>query len=194
MFARTEPWADRIYRVRDTLMTSFRYGALSPIEYHRIAHEGKRYAHDIISFYSQNDVVSANCVRHRKGKKDKAVNTSEIKLSAQGRTVDLLSSFYFIRSMEFKNLKKGEVIMLNIFSGKRKELLTIIFDGVETIKLNKKKIETYKVKFTFTSESKKQTSDPIIAWLSKEDGHIPLKLVGKLPIGQVQCIFVDACK
>lgn len=189
LYARTEPWADRFYRVRDTLLSSFDIHTLAPVRYQRIAHEGGRYAWDIIRFSHDGNTVNGDCKRYRRGKKDKETSESTLSLTAQGVTVDLLSSFYYIRSFDYLSLKPGDTRTVNIFSGKRKELLKITYLGKETIKINKEKVDTYKINFTFTSEGKKKTSDPIEAWLSISPGHIPLKLVGHLKIGQIQCFY-----
>lgn len=189
MYARTEPWADHFYKVRDTLISSIRIQDIAPLKYQRIAHEGKWYAHDIIEFLYNGDTVTGQCTRYRKPKKNSDITRSDITLSARGYTVDLLTSFYYIRSFDFSTMKAGETTTVNIFSGKRKELLKITYVGPEIIKIGKKKTDTYKITFTFTSEGKKETSDPIEAWLSASDGHIPLKLVGRLKIGQIQCIY-----
>lgn len=189
LYARTQPWADSFYKVRDTLTTSFSAQTYMPSLYHRIAHEDGSYAHDILRFTHSGNTVSATCRRIRRGKKDKVNKETTIELSANGVTVDLLSSFYYIRTLPYASLKSGYKKTINIFSGKRKELLAITYLGVEELKVDKKKENVYHIRFTFTSEGKRETSRPIDAWLSTAPGHVPLKLVGELKIGKVQCIL-----
>ena len=189
MAARTEPWADRFFKVRDTLITVFDKSTRLPSSYHRIAHEDGSYAHDHLVFSQFPDgKTQAKCVRIRRGKKATEDTRTEIDLEAQGATVDLLSSFYYLRNMDFSHMKPGQQKVINIFSGKRKELLTIAYVGRETVEIDKRKFACYKVTFKFTSEGKKKTSDPIEAWIAT-DSRIPVKLVGSLPIGKVQCIY-----
>ena len=87
-------------------------------------------------------------------------------------------------------MKPGTKKSINIFSGKRKELLTFTYSGMDNVKINGKNHSAYKVTFTFTSDGRKESSDPIQAWVSTDEQRIPLKLIGKLKIGQVQCIYV----
>ncbi len=87
-------------------------------------------------------------------------------------------------------MKNGESITLNIFSGKRKELLHITFKGNDKVKLEDTTYPAYHLEFTFTSDGKKKTSGNINAWISADSRRIPLKLEGSLPIGKVQCFYM----
>ena len=188
--ARSDAWADRIYRLRDTLMSTMRVSDLTPTLYERIAHEDGKYAHDIVNITRNGDKFSAKCTRQRRAKKATTTNVSHTTLEAQGTTVDLLSSFYYLRALDFDKLTPGHAQTINIFSGKRKELLKITYHRKEVIKIEGKKHDTYKITFTFTSEGKKKTSEPIEAWVETTAPYIPLKLVGKLKIGQIQCFYI----
>ena len=46
--ARTKPWADRFYQVRDTLLGKIRMNDLRPLSYTKIAHEKGKYGKDVI--------------------------------------------------------------------------------------------------------------------------------------------------
>ncbi|MCM1348918.1 MAG: DUF3108 domain-containing protein [Firmicutes bacterium] len=189
-FARSDPWADKIYRLRDTMRTTMRYADFSPIKYEYIAHEDGKYSHDIVTFTHSGNTVTGNCSRTRRPKGQTTATTKKTTLTANGMTVDMLSSFYYLRSLDFENMKPGARKSINIFSGKRKEILTFTYSGTEKLKLNGTTYNTYKVTFTFTSDGRKQSSEPIQAWVSTDARRIPLKLIGKLKIGQVQCLYV----
>lgn len=185
---RSDPWADKFYKLRDTLRTYMR-SDFSPTKYEYIAHEDGKYSHDIVTFTHSGNTVTGHCTRTRKAKKEKAPTTQKTTLTATGMTVDMLSSYFYLRSIDFASMRPGAKRSINIFSGKRKELLTFTYSGTEKLKLDGKTYNTYKVTFTFTSDGKKKTSEPIQAWVSTDANRIPLKLVGKLKIGQVQCTY-----
>lgn len=187
--AKSDPWADKFYRLRDTLRSTMHAPDYSPSRYEYIAHEDGKYSHDIVTFSKSGNTVTGKCTRTRKPKKEKIAKTEHRTLTADGMTVDMLSSFYYLRALDFQNMKPGEKKSINIFSGKRKELLTFTYSGQEQIKVDGKMQNTYKVTFTFTSDGKKKSSEPIQAWVSTGPQRIPLKLIGKLKIGQVQCIY-----
>lgn len=190
MCARTEPWADHFYRVRDTLYSTFSSKTYLPINYIRIAHENGSYAKDVLKI-NQGVVTTADINLYRCKKNSNDTTTTTNSLSTVGPAVDLLSSLYYLRTLRFSNLTVGEKSTITIFSGKRKEQLHFIFNGPKTIDFDGKKTRVLEVEFTFTSDSGKTTSDPIKAWLTDDSSHIPLKIEGKLKIGKVQAIFTN---
>lgn len=115
-------------------------------------------------------------------------------LQAEGATVDMMSSFYHMRSLPFDRWKKGHTVTLNIFSGKQKELLTFKYHGVEMVEVNGKNYPCYHITFIFTGKNKKKTSDNMDAWITANTKRIPMRLEGKLPVGKVQCELVTGKK
>ena len=186
--ATSERWADHIYRVRDTLRGSIDATTFEPSSYEKISHEGGEYKHDIISYHRSDDSVTATCRRERRKKKDAPLKTSEISLEATGLTLDMLSSFYYMRAIDYPAMKPGDAVEMNVFSGKRKELLTITYRGRQSIDIDGQQCPCYHITFRFTGNGGKKTSDDMAAWIS-EDNRVPLKLEGKLPVGKVQCYF-----
>ncbi len=189
--AKSDPWADRIYRLRDTLHSNMNHADMLPTRYERIAHEKGTYARDIVEITRHGSLFTGQATRYRRGSDANApLKQAATTLEAQGPTVDLLSSFYYLRTLDFSHMKNGESITLNIFSGKRKELLHITFKGNDKVKLEDTTYPAYHLEFTFTSDGKKKTSGNINAWISADSRRIPLKLEGSLPIGKVQCFYM----
>lgn len=182
-------WADKFYPLRDTLKSTMNAVDLSPLRYERLAHEDGKYSRDLLNITRTGNTFSTTAHRWRRKKGESQVSEAFTHLSAQGMTVDLLSSFFYLRSLQFFTMNPGTQTKLNIFSGKKKELLSITYKGLTTLKINGSDRQAYKVVFTFTTDGKKASSDPIEAWISTEGQNIPLKLVGKLKIGQVQCLY-----
>ncbi|MDE7381623.1 MAG: DUF3108 domain-containing protein, partial [Muribaculaceae bacterium] len=72
------------------------------------------------------------------------------------------------------------------------EILSIKYVGKETIKLkNGTKREAFKLSFSFTRDGKKKSSDDMTAWISVDSRHIPLYLVGKLPVGEMRVYYIN---
>ena len=190
LVARSEKWADAFYAVRDTLLGSMNISTLEPSYYEKISHEGGEYKRDLITYTRSGNHVSANCQRWKQKSKKDEITYSEKHLEAEGLTLDMLSSFYFMRSLDYRAMKPGKRTELTVFSGKRKEQLTITYQGVENVKIGDTEYSSYKIAFTFTGDGGKKTSDDMEAWISTDSNRIPLKLEGKLPVGKVQCFYV----
>lgn len=188
--ARTEKWADAFYTVRDTLLGSMNIATMEPSYYEKITHEGGEYKRDLINYTRKGNHVTANCQRWKQKSKKKPVTKSEITLEADGLTLDMLSAFYYMRSLNYAKMSPGDKKELTVFSGRRKETLAITYLGSETVEINDDTFPAYKISFTFTGEGGKKTSDDMWAWISSDTNRIPVKLEGKLPVGKVQCFYV----
>lgn len=186
--AKSEPWADRFYKVRDTLNGKMTYADFTPYFYEKIAHEGGESKHDVVRYdYSDPNRVVANCTRkvYKKGE----LHVDEVRqLESDSLAVDMLMSFYYMRTLPFDSWQSGHVSKVDIFSGKRKELLSIVYSGIENLEIDGAEYPTYHITFQFTSGGGKKTSDDMEAWISL-DKRYPLRLEGKLPVGKVHCIL-----
>lgn len=187
--AKSAPWADKFYRVRDTLNAQIRKEGLQPVFYEKLSHEGSEDKHDKVVYTRDHHRVSADCIR-RKWKNGKLVKDETRTLQATGTTVDMLTAFYYMRRLPFETWETGHVITINIFSGKRKELLTIKYLGREDTKTDLGTKPCYHISFIFTSDGRTRTSDDMEAWISADADRIPYRLEGKLPVGKVKCFYV----
>ena len=186
--AMTEPWADRFYQVRDTLNGIIVREGFLPKFYEKIAHEGSEDKHDTVNFEYNGNKVVGKCTRRKLKNGEERVN-NRLTLQAEGTTVDMLSAFYYMRSIPYQNWKDGQQEDITIFSGKRKEKLSIKYHGIEEAKSDKKAYRCYHITFIFTSDGGKKTSDDMDAWISADSHRIPIRLEGKLPVGKVHCVY-----
>ena len=191
--ARTQPWADRIFMVRDTLTGRMRLSDMSPLLYDKSTHEDNQYRHDIINYtYHGNRAIAK--VERFKRLRNGMTETADTLMSALLPAVDMLSVYYYVRRLPFEKMKKGTVSRANIFSGKKIEKLAITYDGDEIVELNDRKYDCYRIHFMFSSERIKNSSKPMKAWIVKTGTRIPVKLEGELPIGKVQILYNEPTK
>lgn len=188
--AKSKPWADKIFSVRDTLRATVAKSGFRPLKYIKVAHEGGKYAKDVIDFSRSGNLTLGKCTRYRvkKGKSSTSANS----LSGSGPTFDMLSVFYYLRTIDYATLTAGKTIKVNIFSGSKAETLTIRSAGMQEITLrNKKRVKAYHIKFRFTTAGKKKSSEDIDTWISADSRHLPLLLEGSLPVGKVKCHLLN---
>lgn len=186
--ASSEPWADHFYQVRDTLNGIIERDGFRSTFYEKIAHEGGEDKHDIVRFSYDSTKVTGHCSR-RVVKKGEVRVDQNITLEAEGKTVDMLNAYYYMRALPYDEWQPGHVETVNIFSGKRKELLSIKYHGIEEAKAEKGSHRCHHITFIFTSDGRKKTSDDMDAWISADSRRIPIRLEGKLPVGKVHCVY-----
>lgn len=188
--ARTKPWADRFYMVRDTLKATMRSSDMMPLRYSKITHEKGKYGRDDIRYFRYGTVTKGECesIRERNGR----METITRDLSATGPVYDMLSVFYYLRKLDYNRLQtKSQVYKATVFSGSKAETITIRSLGKQRIKMrNKQEREAYHIRFRFTQHNGKKSSDDIDTWISTDAAHVPLYLVGKLPMGEVRAYLM----
>lgn len=189
--AKTKPWADKFYQVRDTLKGTLRISDLKPLRYIKIAHEKGKYGLDDITYKYSGSTVTGICKRFKRNEKGEISESSKI-LTSSGPVYDMLSVFYYLRQINYSSLVPGKEIKATVFSGSKSETITIRNLGKERIQLrNGTHREAFHIQFNFTTDGKKKSSDDMDSWISTGSEHIPLYLVGKLPIGEVRVYYVN---
>lgn len=186
---KTKPWADGFYKVRDTLISVIDKAKFRPLNYTKLAHEGDRYSKDVIDYkYSGNGVTGkVNKYREKKGEK----KASDLELLSTGPTFDMLSVFYYLRTLDPAKLESGKKITSTMFSGSHAETVTIWRVKEDKVKMRDGSVrDAWLLRFNFTTKGGKKSSSDIDAWISKDDKRIPLQLRGSLPIGNVNAYLL----
>lgn len=190
LIGKTRPWADRFYSVRDTLLATVGKNGFRPLKYEKITHEKGKYARDVITYSYHGNITGGRSLKYRTDKKTGTPTVKETMLTASGAAFDFLSVFYYLRTIDYSSLSKDRQIVTTVFSGSKSETLTIRYIGEETVKIRDKSAhKAYHIRFRFTQKGKKKSSDDIDTWISVAASHVPLSIVGNLPVGQVRCIL-----
>lgn len=187
--AKTDPWADKFYRVRDTLNGVIRKEGFKPMMYEKLAHEGGDSKHDIVTYKYPGAKVIGECTRKIWDSDGKLTRDDKRTLESYGTTIDMLSAYYYMRGLPYNEWKAGHVVTVNIYSGKRKELLTIKYHGTKQMTYENRNYKCYYITFTFTSNGKTKTSDDMNAWITADAQRIPVILEGSLKVGKVRCLY-----
>lgn len=183
----TRSWADKVYRVRDTLRCTMD-NELRPLKYEKYTHEGRYYARDFVNYSYSLGRTKAKCLRQRPDKPE--IADASIELEARAQAYDMVSVFYMLRNLDYAKMTRGSIVSSIIFSGSQKEYLTITYHGLDKVKLrNKVKHDAHKVTFRFTQEGGKKSSENIEVWLSTDNRHTPLLLKGTLSVGAIKCYY-----
>ena len=190
--AKTVPWADKVFMVRDTLKSVMMRPSCMPTVYKKITHEGAQYNYDVVTYLRNGNEVTGDALRERSRNGGPIVRSDTV-LHATGLTVDMLSVFYYLRTVDFVDMKPGTTMNLNVFSGRNVEQLCVRYCGIEDVNLNGRRWQTYRLSCTFTMRGK-TTSDALDTWISTDASRIPVKLEGQLPLGKVHAFFTGATK
>jgi hypothetical protein len=95
---------------------------------------------------------------------------------------DLISSFYYARTLDYSKFKKGDMVTIPVFSDNKIVNLTVSFQGREEVDVAAGKFRTFILKPELTEGFTTKTSD-IYIWLTDDDRKIPVKVKMKIIIG-----------
>jgi hypothetical protein len=187
MAAKTTPFFDNFQRVRDTLL-SITSLEVQPLYYSKITHEADYYFKEELNY---NYLSNKTTIRARGFKKQGVISDSILTSSKNGGLYDMLSVFYYLRSIDTSKLQPNTITPLVIISGNQFYNIKIIYNGEISIKTpNDKTYSTLKSSLVFEYlKNNKIEREVMEFWMSKDARHIPIMFSIKLPLGSVKAYF-----
>lgn len=104
---------------------------------------------------------------------------------------DMVSSFYYARTIDFKNMKKGDVIEFKCFMDDEIWPLKIKFVGDEVIHIRKGKFNCKKFIPVVQKGRYFESDNDLNFWITNDDNHIPILVRAKIPVGTVKLHLVE---
>ncbi len=171
---RTTGMTDWVTRVRDTWASHIDSEKLLPQQFYMKKQEGNYRAEEKIVFdHNQNKAMSYELID------DKERNAYPIPEGIQ----DVVSSYYYVRAMDFNKLKVGESLPLSFFFDKKVYNMRLKFVGKEVIKTKFGKIETFKIIPMLPQNNFFQDAESVKIWISNDNNKIPIRVEIGLKIG-----------
>lgn len=164
------PSFDMFYKVRDRYETYLDTAGLFPWRFEQHIREGG-YTRDFSAFFDQ-----------RKGKAKTSEGEYEIPLYVN----DIVSAFYFARTLDYSNMKINDLIHLQNFYKNKVYDLDVKYLGKETIEVPAGKFECIIVEPLVKEGGLFKHEGNIIVWLSDDEIKIPVKVRTKIVVGHVE--------
>ncbi len=177
MAMKTAPFFDVFFKIRETFESWFALKGVEPRRFHRDTREGDYTAindyvydrpagkiHAVVNYRNQGeetlDIPYGNC------------------------TYDVTSLFYFVRQMDFGNLKSGQAFPVNIAIDREVLAMKLTYLGKENKYV--KGIGTVAARKFGISLKKGEVfagDQDAILWFSDDDNHIPVAFMAPLKVG-----------
>ncbi len=165
----TVPGFDMFYKVRDRYETYLDVEGLFPWRFEQHIREGK-YTRDFSAFFDQ-----------RKGK----AKTSEGQYDIPKYINDIVSAFFYSRTLDFSNLKVGDRIPLKNFYKNKVYDLDVVYHGKETIKVEAGEFNCIIVEPLVQEGGLFKSEGSIMIWLSNDEARIPVRVKTKVIVGAI---------
>jgi hypothetical protein len=104
---------------------------------------------------------------------------------------DILSSYLYLRSIDFSTLTQTDSVMVKVFFGKKHWDFGIEYGGEEDVKTLFGKIKAHKFYILFPVTETFPEAKSVMVWTTRDENQLPLKVKAKLRFGQVTCELTD---
>lgn len=182
--AKTSKALDLIWKMRDTILSTFDAKALLPSRF---------------SFHQrENSRVINTEARYVESTKRWAVNRQQVGKRAKiwefdsQNTFDPLSAVYLARSLDFK---PGDRLYFKVFGGRSQYLLEMNVERKERVTLySGKTVEAFKIiprLQNITKNGYAERMNEAVIWISADERRMPVKLSSKITFGSVHLELME---
>lgn len=168
--AETSGTFDIFYKIRDHYDSYIDKTDLTPYFYQENIREASYRRTDKARFYQDTKKVVAN-------RGTFATPTTQ--------TFDLVSAYYFSRSLDITNLKIGDEFKLNYFLGDEISQLEIAYVGKETIKTKLGNIRCLKFSPSIKPGRIFKKDSKLYLWITDDGNRVPVKAEVEILVGSV---------
>jgi hypothetical protein len=163
---------DAVYKVRDNYKTYIDSKGIFPWRFEQHIRENN-YKRDFEATFIQESLKVYTKVNYVEDKNYK---------SPYDYVQDLISAFYYARTLDWKNKKAGDIVTVNYFYKDNFFPLEIRFEGRETVDVAAGEFKTFVLKPTIKEGFTNKTSD-IYIYLTDDERKVPVKVKMKIVIG-----------
>ncbi|WP_163217183.1 DUF3108 domain-containing protein [Bacteroides sp. 224] len=184
LIANSSGLAQKVMSVSDTIH-AYTTKALVPLAYTKDAHEGKDHTIERATYtYSLNEAKVRN-INRRNGKL--RYDTTYV---AKDCMYDVLSIIYYVRTLNYNNLKKGDKVSIPFFAGSKKGSLDIEHHGMEKITANNnKEYNCIKLVMMLNDPTFQNKNEAMKIFITNDSNRIPIRIDSKLKLGSTRVIL-----
>lgn len=163
------------FEVKDKYESYFDKDTVKPYVFKRKINEGGYKKHRITSF---NYASKKAYIQDFTLQKDTSVAFYNVQ--------DMLSSFYYLRNRDVKNMKKGEEIAIDMFMDSQVYPFKLRFLGRETLKTKFGTLKTMIFRPLVQSGRVFKAQESVTLWITDDANKIPVKLKADLAVGSLR--------
>lgn len=104
---------------------------------------------------------------------------------------DMISAFYYARTLDFKHMKKGDISEIKVFMDGEVWPLKIKYLGTEDIKIRKGTFKCLKFAPVVQSGRYFKNEESVSFYVTADDNKIPIYVKAKIPVGTIKLHLVE---
>lgn len=165
----TVPTFDNFFKVRDRYETYIDVEGIFPWRFEQHIREGK-FSRDFSAFFDQ-----------RKGLAKTSGGQFDIPIYVN----DIVSAFFYARTLDYSNLKVDDRIPLKNFYKDKVYDLDVVYHGKETIEVEAGTFDCIIVEPLVQEGGLFKNEGSIMIWLTDDDAKIPVRVKTKVVVGSI---------
>jgi hypothetical protein len=165
----TVPAFDPFFKVRDWYETYLDVEGIFPWRFEQHIREGN-YRRDFSAFFDQRRNLA---------------KTSEGVHKIPPYVHDIVSAFFYVRTLDFSKMKKGDKIKLQNFYKDKTYDLEVLYHGKEVVTVKAGKFRCIVVEPLVQEGGLFKAEGSILIWLTDDDVKMPVKVKTKVVIGSI---------
>ncbi|MDU1891912.1 MAG: DUF3108 domain-containing protein [Dysgonomonas sp.] len=182
--AKSTGTARKLFKLNDTL-SCYMSKDLVPLAYIKNAEEGDDYTQEKVTYSYSGQGVAINAIRHKNGN-----FKFDEKLTANGCIYDMMSVVYYARTLNYKDMRKGQSSKVDFISGRKKVNMEIKYDGTEVVEANDgNKYNCWKLTLSIMDDAFDNRKEAMKVYITSDDNRMPVRLDSKLNIGSTRAML-----
>ncbi|MDH3322267.1 MAG: DUF3108 domain-containing protein [Flavobacteriaceae bacterium] len=177
----TNGMVDLVFSVEDNYQTYIDQKTLRPYHFIRKVDEGG---------YLKNKEIYFDFLKHQAKVIDHK-HSSQNYFFIQNDVHDMLSSLYFLRSLNFAALKTGDIIGFNMFFDEQMNKINLRFKGREYIQTKFGKVKTLVFKPMVQTGRIFKDKETVTLWITDDKNKIPIKVKANILVGSIKAELIE---
>lgn len=162
---------DWFFKVRDRYETYLDEKGIFPWLFVRRIHEGGYEKSQDYKFFQSHGYV---------------VNEDEERYEVPESVQDMLSAFYYARTIDFSNAKKGDVFVIQSFVDEEVYPLRIKYAGTKTIKIKEGKFKCLVFHPQVQEGRIFETDEDLAVYITADENKVPILAKAKILVGSIR--------
>ena len=174
-FGKTSDFIGLFFKVRDTYQSYFDHNKVIPYLFKRDVNEGGYIIKRDTRFNQDTKIATVEDFKYNTKKEVSFENVQ-----------DMISAFYYLRTINTDTIKAGDEIDLNMFFDSKTFAFKLRFLGKEFLKTKFGKIKTIKLRPVVQSGRVFKESESVTIWVTDDENKIPIRLKASLAVGSLR--------
>lgn len=170
-----------IFPVEDNYQTFFYQKNIKPYHFIRKIDEGG---------YLKNKEIYFDFQKHQAKVIDYKHNT-EKSFFIQNDVQDMLSSLFYLRSLDLSHLETNDIISINMFFDEQMNKIKLRFKGKEIINTKFGKVKTLVFKPMVQSGRVFKDKETVTFWITDDKNKLPIKIKAAILVGSVKAELIE---